>query len=200
MSGKRSTERSPSKPAVVVVGCSLGGYNALGVILRALPRDYPLPIAIVQHRGVEQSERLQVALQELTALPVREVDDKEPIVPGCIYVAPPDYHLLVEVGRFALSTDARVLAARPSIDMLFESAADAYLDRVVAVVLTGASRDGAQGATRVKRKGGIVVVQEPSTAESRVMPDAAIAACAPDRVLPLEGIAAFLQVQGYARI
>jgi len=200
MAGKRSTERSPSKPALVVMGCSLGGYNAMQVVLRALPRDYPLPIALVQHRGVEQTEHLWSALQELTALPVREADDKEPIVPGCVYVAPPDYHLLVEVGRFALSTDPRILSARPSIDMLFESAADAYLDRVIAVVLTGASRDGAQGAARVKRKGGVVVVQDPATAEARIMPEAALAAVKADRVLPLEDIAAFLQVQGYARL
>jgi two-component system, chemotaxis family, protein-glutamate methylesterase/glutaminase len=199
MSERSSIEKSASKPALVVVGCSLGGYNALQVILGGLPRDYPLPIAIVQHRGVD-SEILSPALQELTPLPVREADDKEPIVPGCVYVAPPDYHLLVEVGRFALSTDPRVLSARPSIDMLFESAADAYLDRVIAVVLTGQSRDGAQGAARVKRRGGVVVVQEPSTAEARILPDSAIAASTPDRILPLEDIAAFLKVQGYARL
>jgi len=199
MSERSSIERSASKPALVVVGCSLGGYNALKLILGGLPRDYPLPIAIVQHRGVD-SEVLTSALQELTPLPVREADDKEPIVPGCVYVAPPDYHLLVEVGRFALSTDARVLSARPSIDMLFESAADAYLDRVIAVVLTGQSRDGAQGAARVKKRGGVVVVQEPSTAEARILPDSAIAASTPDRILPLEDIAAFLKVQGYARL
>ena len=199
MSERSSIEKSASKPALVVVGCSLGGYNALQVILSGLPRDYPLPIAIVQHRGVD-SEILASALQELTPLPVREADDKEPIVPGCVYVAPPDYHLLVEVGRFALSTDPRVLSARPSIDMLFESAADAYLDRVIAVVLTGQSRDGAQGAARVKRRGGVVVVQEPSTAEARILPDSAIAASTPDRILPLEDIAAFLKVQGYARL
>jgi two-component system chemotaxis response regulator CheB len=155
----------------VVIGCSLGGFNALNVLLRGLPRDYPLP--------------------------VREAEYKEPIQPGCVYVAPADYHLLVESGRFALSTDAKVLSARPSVDMLFESAADAYLDRVVAVVLTGASRDGAMGAARVKLKGGVVVVQDPATAESKVMPQAAIQSCAADRVLSLEGIAAFLQVQGY---
>ena len=196
---RSSTERSRRPPALIAIGCSLGGYDALQVILRALPRDFPLPVAIVQHRAVESGERLAPALQELTALPVREVDDKEPIVPGCIYVGPPDYHLLVDAGRFALSTDAKVMMARPSIDVLFESAADAYLDRLIAVLLTGASKDGALGVVRVKRKGGLVVVQDPETAESRVMPDAAIAACTPDRVLPLDDIGAFLQVQGYAR-
>jgi two-component system chemotaxis response regulator CheB len=192
-----STARSP-RAAIVVIGCSLGGYNALAVILRALPRDYPLPVAIVQHRGVDYVELLVPALQELTALPVREADDKEPITPGCVYLAPADYHLLVDAGRFALSTDAKVLSARPSIDMLFESAADAYLDRVIAVVLTGASRDGALGAARVKQKGGIVVAQDPATAESKVMPQATIQSCAVDRILPLEAIASFLKVQGYS--
>lgn len=195
---RRSTERlpSPTRPAIVAIGCSLGGYNALHVILRALPRDYPLPVAIVQHRGVE-GDLLAPALQELSALPVREAEDKEPIVPGRVYVAPADYHLLVDAGRFALSTDAKVLAARPSIDMLFESAADAYQERVIAVVLTGASRDGAAGAARVKQKGGLVVVQDPATAEAKLMPQAAVQACAVDRVLPLAEIASFLQVQGY---
>jgi two-component system, chemotaxis family, protein-glutamate methylesterase/glutaminase len=188
-----------SKPAIVVIGCSLGGFAALGVILRALPRDYPLPVVIVQHRGVDAVDLLAPALQDVTPLPVREAEDKEPIVPGCVYVAPSDYHLLVDVGRFALSTDRKINMARPSIDMLFESAADAYLERVVAVVLTGASRDGAAGAARVKSKGGMVVVQDPTTAEARIMPDAAMRACPVDRVLPLDAIASFLGVQGYAR-
>jgi len=128
---------------------------------------------------------------------VREAEDKEPIAPGRVYVAPADYHLLLDAGRFALSTDAKVLSARPSIDMLFESAADAYLDRVIAVVLTGASKDGANGAARVKQKGGTVVVQDPATAEAKLMPQAVIQACAVDRVLSLDGIASFLQVKGY---
>ena len=195
-----STERSrSSKPAIVVIGCSLGGYTALKTILGALPRDYPLPVAIVQHRGVDHVELLAPALQELTGLPVREAEDKEPIIPGCVYVAPADYHLLVDVGRFALSTDAKVLSARPSIDVLFESAADAYLDRVIAVVLTGASKDGTVGAQRVKQKGGIVVAQDPGSAECRVMPQSVVQSVAVDRILPLEAIASFLQVQGYAR-
>lgn len=184
----------------MVIGCSLGGFQALNVILSALPRDYPLPVAIVQHRGPDSSGMLAPALQEATELPVREAEDKEPIIPGCVYVAPSDYHLLIEAGHFALSTDAKVLSARPSIDMLFDSAADAYLERVVGVVLTGASRDGARGAARIKQKGGIVVVQDPATAESPVMPRAVIDTCPVDRILPVAGIASFLQVQGYARV
>jgi two-component system, chemotaxis family, protein-glutamate methylesterase/glutaminase len=196
---RSSTAKSPSRPAIVVVGCSLGGLTVLQRILRELPRDYPLPLAIVQHRSALTAERLGAALQESTMLPVREAEDKEPIVPGCIYVGPPEYHLLVDTGRFALSTDAKVQMARPSIDVLFESAADAYLERVVAVALTSASKDGAQGAARIKQKGGIVIVQDPATAESPVLPRAVVAACAVDRVLPVEDIAQFLKVQGYAR-
>ncbi len=198
MVARRSTEKSP-RPAIVVIGCSLGGLTALQIILHALPRDYPLPVALVQHRLVDTVDRLGNVLQESTALPVREAEDKEPIIPGCVYVAPPDYHLLVDFGRFALSTDRKVLMARPSIDVLFESAADAYRDRVIGVILTGASKDGAEGSARIKQKGGIVVVQDPATAEAKAMPTATIAACAVDRVLPLDGIAQFLQVQGYAR-
>jgi two-component system, chemotaxis family, protein-glutamate methylesterase/glutaminase len=142
-----------------------------------------VPGDAVQHRLADTAGRLGEALQDLTSLPVRETEGKEPIIPGCVYVAPPDYHLLVDVGHFPLSTDKKVLMARPSIDVLFESAADAYLERVIAVVLTGASKDGAAGAARVKQKGGIVVVQDPATPDSPIMPRAAIAACAADRVL-----------------
>ncbi len=198
MSGSTARSASP-KPAIVVVGCSLGGASALRVLLAALPRDYPLPLAIVQHRGLDSVDLLAPALQEVTQLEVREAEDKEPILAGHAYLAPADYHLLVEEGRFALSTDAKVLSARPSIDVLFESAADAYRERVLGVLLTGASRDGTNGALRIKRKGGMVVVQDPASAESGIMPRSAIDSCAVDRVMPLDGIASFLKVQGWSR-
>jgi len=131
-------------------------------------------------------------VQRHSAVRMREPRDKEAIVPGQVYLAPADYHLLVEPGAFALSTEGPVRHARPSIDVLFESAADAYAQRVIAVILTGTSRDGAQGAARVKERGGFVVVQEPATAEGTRMPEAAIAATAVDQVLPLPEIAPFL--------
>lgn len=182
---------------VVVVGTSLGGMRALEEILRGLMPDFPLPIAVVQHRGVDwdgQQSQLTRLLQLHCALPVVEANDKEPMTGGRVYLGPPDYHLLVDEGRFALSVDARVYHARPSIDVLFESAADSYREGVLGVILTGASGDGAHGAACIKRRGGSVVAQDPRTAEAPVMPQAAISAGAVDRVLPLGEIASFLNL------
>ena len=191
-----------SLPKIVVVGTSLGGMQALEVVLRGLMPDFPLPIAVVQHRSAEwdgQRSHLARLLQLHTALPVVEASDKDPLDGGRVYLAPPDYHLLVDDGRLALSIDARVCHARPSIDVLFESAADAYREGVLAVLMTGASADGTTGALRIKKRGGTVVAQDPRTAESPIMPQAAIAAGVVDRVLPLEEIAPYLNVAGVTR-
>jgi two-component system chemotaxis response regulator CheB len=182
---------------VVVVGTSLGGMRALETLLGGLLYDFPLPIAVVQHRGTDAQAQSQLTslLQCHCALPVTEVSDKEPMIGGRVYLAPPDYHLLLDEGRrFALSVDERVLFARPSIDVLFESAADVYGDGVLGVVLTGASADGAHGAAHIKRRGGTVIVQDPRDAESPVMPQSVIRAGAADRVLPLDEIAPYLNV------
>ena len=177
---------------MVVIGASLGGLKTLKVLLSGLPARFPSPVAIVQHRSTESDELLPRLLQESCALPVSEPEDKEEAVPSHVYVAPADYHLLVEKGRFALSTEAPVNYSRPSVDVLFETAADSYGMAVVGVILTGANADGASGVRRVKRRGGLVVVQRPEDAESEVMPAAAIAAVHVDRVLPLMEIAPFL--------
>ncbi|MGZ3441040.1 MAG: chemotaxis protein CheB [Polyangia bacterium] len=181
---------------VVVVGTSLGGMRALETILRGLMVDFPLPIAVVQHRGVDGDQQSQLTrfLQLHCALTVCEANDKEPMAGGRVYLAPPDYHLLVDEGRFALSVDERVSHARPSIDVLFESAAASYREGVLGVILTGASADGTHGAACIKRRGGSVVAQDPRTAEAPTMPQAAIAAGAVDRVLPLAEIAPFLNL------
>jgi two-component system chemotaxis response regulator CheB len=181
---------------VVVIGTSLGGMRALETLLRGLMVDFPLPIAIVQHRGVDSDQQSQLTrlLQLHCALTVCEANDKEPMTGGRVYLAPPDYHLLVDEGRFALSVDERVCHARPSIDVLFESAADSYREGVLGVVLTGASADGVHGAACIKRRGGSVVAQDPRTAEAPTMPEAAIAAGVVDRVLPLAEIAPFLNL------
>lgn len=179
--------------ALVVVGTSLGGLTALTALLRALPAAYRLPVVVVQHRATG-SDDLAAALQRGCAVPIREVEDRDPLLPGRVYLAPADYHVLVDRGRLCLSTEARVQHARPSIDVLFESAAVAYGEGVLAVVLTGASRDGALGAQVVKARGGALVVQDPATAESRVMPAAALAAAQADLVLPLAEIAGVLRV------
>lgn len=178
---------------LVVVGASLGGLSAIPVILGGLPRDFRSPVVIVQHRAILSDDSgLVEAMQRGCPLQVREVEDKDRLVGGCVYLAPADYHLLIEGDHMTLSTEARVLHARPSIDVLFDSAAESHADRVIAVILTGASRDGTIGAQKVKQRGGIVVVQDPSTAECKVMPAAAIEGVAVDRILALEKIAPYL--------
>jgi two-component system, chemotaxis family, protein-glutamate methylesterase/glutaminase len=178
---------------LIVIGASWGGLHAVGEILAALPEDTDAAVVIAQHRRADAVEGGLAGLLRLrTALPVADVDDKAPIERGRVYLAPPDYHLLIQNGYFSLSKDAHVHYARPSIDVLFESAADAYRDRVIGVILTGANADGAQGLAEVKRRGGVAVVQDPGTAERREMPSAALAATVADAVLPLSEIGPFL--------
>ena len=180
-------------PELVAIGTSLGGLNALLELFAALPATLPVPIVIVQHRGASAETTLVEMLSHGTALTVVEAEDKVEMKPGTIYVAPPDYHLLIEdQGTLALSTDAPVRSARPSIDVLFETAADAYRERLLAVLLTGASADGAAGLSHVTRRGGCVIVQDPATAECATMPSAGIAATRVDYILPLRQIAEYL--------
>jgi two-component system chemotaxis response regulator CheB len=174
---------------MIVVGGSLGGCAALREILRLLPADFSLPIAVVLHRHRESGGLLVPVVQRDCVLPVGEADDKEPIRRGHVYLSPPDYHLLVDQEAFALSTDDLVNFARPSIDVLFESAAEWKGRQVAAVVLTGSGSDGARGARRVQQSGGLVLVQDPQTAEGPWMPAAAVAAVPGARVLTLAGIA-----------
>jgi two-component system chemotaxis response regulator CheB len=177
---------------LIVVGASLGGLHALESIFAALPGDFIVPLAVVQHRHRDSDDTLRLVLQRAATLPIYEAEDKQPIEPGAIYLAPADYHLLVERGSFALSTEGPVNHARPSIDVLFESAAAAYEARLLGLVLTGASADGAQGLALIKARGGCTVVQDPASAECRVMPEAAIAATAVDHVVPLTTIVPLL--------
>lgn len=180
-----------TRPELIAIGTSLGGFNALIAVLRVLPATLPVPIAIVQHRTASADGSLVSLLQQHTTLTVVEADDKMPMEAGTVYLAPADYHLLVEEpGLLALSTDAPVRSARPSIDVLFETAADAYGPALLGVLLTGASADGAAGLAAIKARGGRVLVQDPATAESRIMPDAGIKATAVDYVLPLEHVSA----------
>ena len=170
---------------LVVVGTSLGGFDALKLLLSGLPTSFPLPLAVVQHQGPSSGGELAALLQRYTALAVGDAEDKDALLPGRVYLAPIGYHLLVEPGSVALSTEGPVWYARPSIDVLFESAADAYGAGVVAVVLTGASRDGGEGLARVKRRGGLAIVQDPATAASRALPDATLARTSVDWTVPL---------------
>ena len=180
---------------LVCIGASWGGLHAVGEILSRLPPEVPQPIALAQHRRADGRDgALSELLGHVTRRPVLDVEDKTPIRPGHVYVAPPDYHLLVQRGWFSLSVDERVRYARPSIDVLVESAADAYGEGVIGVILTGANDDGAAGLARIKERGGVAIVQDPAGAERRTMPDAALAATLADAVLPLEAIAGHLGV------
>jgi two-component system chemotaxis response regulator CheB len=179
--------------SVIVIGTSWGGLHAVSTLLEGLDDAVHQPIVVVQHRSTDaQDGGLASLLRQHTRRVVSDPDDKTELEPDHVYLGPPDYHVLVEAGHIALSTDAPVEYARPSIDVLFESAADAYGARAVGVVLTGANRDGARGLARIKQRGGVAVVQDPSTSERRTMPDAALAATDADAVLPLEEIPKFL--------
>lgn len=172
---------------IIVVGTSAGGLRALETILGALPPTFSLPIVVVQHRSKE-SDAFADVMGSLISLPVFEAEDKEPIVAPGVYLAPPDYHLMLEPGRLALSTDDTVNFSRPSIDVMFESAADAYGAGVVGLLLTGANSDGTRGLVKIRLAGGYAIVQDPKTAEVAEMPAAAIREGAVDKVLPLDEI------------
>lgn len=176
----------------VVFGASAGAVQALSAILPRLPRGYPWPLLAVVHVPSGRSDMAPL-FQSRCAIAVREPDDKEPIMPGTLYFAPPDYHLLVERDHsIALTMDDPVLFSRPSIDVLFESAAEIYGPGLTAVVLTGANEDGAAGARAVAAAGGTVLVEDPETALVAAMPSAAIAHCPTAHVLSLDAIADWL--------
>lgn len=175
--------------SVVAIGASLGGLEALQRILSALPARLGATILIVQHRRKDPESQLGGLLARRCALPLSEPEDKTPIELDRVYLAPPDYHLLVERGSIALSVDEPVCYARPSIDVLFESVADAYGPAALGVMLTSSNHDGADGLAAIQRAGGTVLVQDPSTAESAIGPLAALAKVQPDAVLSIDQIA-----------
>lgn len=177
----------------IVIGVSAGGLSALETIFKDLDAEFCLPILIVQHLSASSENYLPVHFGTRYPQNFKEADDKEKIESGTIYFAPPNYHLLVECDHhLALSASDRVNFSRPSIDVLFESAADVFADKLIGVILTGANSDGANGLEKIKRYGGLTIVQDPKTAESEPMPTAAINATNVDHVLPLEQIGNFL--------
>ena len=178
---------------VIVVGTSWGGLDAVSRLLDDLHDDVHQPIVVVQHRAADSTDGVLASLLATrTRRTVCDPDDKTALEPDHVYLGPPDYHVLVENGHLALSTDAPVRFARPSIDVLFESVADAYGHKAVGIVLTGANADGARGLSLIKERGGVAIVQDPETSEKRTMPDAALSATIADAVLPLEEIPLFL--------
>jgi two-component system chemotaxis response regulator CheB len=178
---------------IIVIGGSAGTMTALTELLPLFPAGYPLPIVIAQHLHPWQDNYHVEHFGDQCALVVKEARDKEAIEAGNIYFAPPNYHLLINDDKtFSLSIDDKVNYARPSIDVLFESAVDVYAPWLVGVILTGANNDGAQGLRLIKESGGLAIVQDPKTAESAYMPKAALEATRADYVLPLQGIGKLL--------
>ena len=183
----------PSLLRAVVIGGSAGGLEAFSTLIEQLPADFGMPILTVQHLHPADDGRFAECLRTKTALVVIEPCDKQPIVPGHMYVAPANYHMLVERDHtIALSVDEKINWSRPSIDVLFQTAVDAYGQGLVAVILSGANADGAAGIRTVKANGGIAIVQDPRTASYPVMPQAAIDAAPVDFVLPPIEIAELL--------
>jgi two-component system chemotaxis response regulator CheB len=177
----------------IAVGVSAGGMDALSSIIPTLPSAFPIPVVVIQHVSPHSDNYMTRYLDNISAIKVKEVDEKEKLKAGVVYTAPPNYHVLVEDDNtFSLSLEERVNFARPSIDVFFQSAADVYGPHLVGVVLTGANNDGSKGLKMIKEKGGLTIVQDPDTAEVDGMPRAAIAATKIDHILPLEQIGPFL--------
>ncbi|HTV50221.1 MAG TPA: chemotaxis protein CheB [Steroidobacteraceae bacterium] len=183
----------------IVIGASAGGIEVLAQLLPALPHGVPLAVFIVLHQRRERSSQLVEVLRRGCRLELMEAADKETVVPGVVYVAPADYHLLIEKGpQLALSADEPVHLCRPSIDVLFESAAEIYGARLLGIVLSGANEDGAQGLAAVSCRGGTAIVQDPQSAYADTMPRAALRGVPGARALAVADIAAMLAALGQA--
>ena len=186
---KYSRKSTNKRFDAVVIGVSAGGINALGKLVASFPFGYCMPVFIVQHISPKSENYLVDILRKSTKMAVKEADENEKITNGTIYVAPPNYHMLIDDNQtIALSTEDRISFARPSVDVLFESAAFVYTSKLIGVILTGANKDGASGLKMIKELGGIAIVQNPATAEVNSMPAAAIRATNVDYVLDLEEV------------
>lgn len=178
---------------LVAIGASWGGLQALRTVLGGLPAELGAPVIVVQHRSPDSHPTaMRDLIAAATRLRVCDADDKRVLEPGTVYIAPPDFHTLVEGDHVELSVDEAVGHSRPSIDVLFETAAESYRNRCVGVVLTGANADGAAGLARIVALGGAAIVQDPETAERPEMPRAALDAVGAAHVVPLDAIAGVL--------
>ena len=185
--------RQPRMFRCITIGVSAGGMHALSTIIPALPADFPIPIIVIQHISPQSDNYTTRYLDSISKIRVKEVDEKEKILPGKVYTAPPNYHVLIEEDEtFSLSVEDRINFARPSIDVLFESAADVYGSTLIGVILTGANNDGSKGLKQIKEDGGLTIVQDPDTAEVDGMPRAAIETTRVDYILKLDEIGPFL--------
>jgi two-component system chemotaxis response regulator CheB len=173
----------------IVIGVSSGGMSAMKIMFSLLPKDFSTPIIIVQHISAHSDNQWIKLLNEKSNLYLKEADEKEKIENRKVYIAPANYHLMIEMDKtFSLTIDERVNFARPSIDVLFESAAEAYKNKLIGVILTGSNADGTAGLKKIKEYGGLTIAQDPKTAESAYMPASAIAAVQMDYILSLEEI------------
>jgi two-component system chemotaxis response regulator CheB len=180
--------------SAVVIGSSAGGINVLTPMLSALPPDYAIPVIVIQHRANEQTELLEEVLQHKCKIRIKQADEKEKIRAGCVYFAPPGYHLLVEADKtFSLASDALVKHSMPSIDVTFETAAEVFKNKLVGIIMTGASSDGAEGIRTIKRFNGVTIAQDPGEAQNPFMPTAAIKTGCVDFVMTVNRIQTFLK-------
>lgn len=175
--------------SVVGIGTSWGGLAAMTKLLGGLPGDFSLPVVVVQHRGKDSDRLLSELLQDATDMRVCEVEDKEPLESGTVHIAPANYHVLIDAGYLSLTVEEPVRFSRPSIDVMFSSAADTYGSGAIGVVLTGANEDGSRGLSHIVKRGGRALVQDPRTAEIPIMPVAALKAVPSAEVLPLDKLA-----------
>ena len=169
---------------ILVIGCSAGGFHLVFELILQLPENFLMPVVVVIHRGKKYKTSIERLLDHKANVSVKIADDKEILKKGCVYFAPSDYHLLLEPeGAFTLDYSEPVMYCRPSIDITFQSVADVWGNKVIAILLSGANADGAEGLATIKRNGGMIVVQNPDSAEVRTMPEAAINKSQPDFIL-----------------
>ena len=181
------------KYQAIAIGASAGGLHALSFLFEQLPAEYPIPVMVIQHRAKDQKELLEEVLQNKCTITIKQADEKERIKRGIIYIAPPGYHLLVEQDlTFSLSADEYVIKSKPSIDVLFETAAEVFREKLIGVILTGANHDGALGMATIKRYGGLTIAQRPDEAPYPQMPQAAIDQGGVDHIWTLKEIREFL--------
>lgn len=181
------------KYQAIVIGTSAGGLFALSFLLETLPADYPVPVIVVQHRSKDQRDLLEQVLQSKCKVRIKQADEKENIEAGNVYIAPPDYHLLVESDKsFSLSSDELECFSRPSINVLFETAATVFTNTLVGIILTGANNDGAAGIRAIKKNGGLTIAQNPAEAQFPLMPGASIETNAIEHIWKLSEIHNFL--------
>lgn len=191
MSGSTVKDRLPHE--CIVIGVSSGGFRALSALLPKLPTHCRVAVLIVQHTKADAGDFLARHLDNICAIRVKQAEEKEAIATGTVYLAPPGYHLLVERDKtLSLSVDEPVHFARPSIDVLFESAAPVYRDRLIGIILTGAGTDGCIGMKAVKENGGLTIVQDPKTADVSFLPRSVLQQVSVDYILPLDAIGGFL--------